>query len=83
MERMTNEEYSDTQQKIILLARFARDLDLDGFLGRIQDAHAVVPILDPTLYMKGHAKLEQVEALARSLVPFRKEIDRQIEEATA
>lgn len=77
---MTDEEYIQTQHQIILLAQFANDLDLDGFLNRISLAETLAPILDPTLYLRGGKKLHQIKLLALALQPFREEIRRQLKE---
>lgn len=77
---MTDEEYSKTQQQIIALGGLVNSLDLDGFLSRISLAHAVAPIADPTLYMRGMRRLGQIERLARTLQPFKKEVERQLQE---
>lgn len=79
---MTNEEYTQTQQHIVLLAQLANGLDLDGFLERISLAESVAPIVDPTLWIRGGKKLHQVKRLAQALRPFQKEIRRQIQVET-
>lgn len=78
---MTDEEYTATQEQLILLASFARKLDLVGFLERISLAEAIAPIVDPTLYLRGGRKLTQVKRLAQSLRPFQKEIERQLNDS--
>jgi hypothetical protein len=75
---MTDEEYTQTQAQLILIAQLASQLDLDGFLERINQAETLAPILDPTLYMRGGQKLSQVKRLAQSLRPFQAEIRKQI-----
>lgn len=47
---MTDPEYLYTQNQVLLLASLAATLDLDTFIARIERAHAVGPIVDPTLY---------------------------------
>lgn len=80
---MTDEEYAQTQQQLILLAQFAHSLDLDGFLNRISLAETVAPVLYPTLYLRGGQQLHQIKRLAQALQPFCTEIRRQIENGTA
>ncbi|MHB8928903.1 MAG: hypothetical protein ACYC9Q_14895 [Bacillota bacterium] len=69
---MTDEEYLQTQQQIELLAVLILLLDLDGFLERIRHAEAMVPMVDPTLWMKGGSALQKVKGLAEGLRQFKK-----------
>ncbi|MHB8928921.1 MAG: hypothetical protein ACYC9Q_14985 [Bacillota bacterium] len=71
-EAMTDEEYLQTQQQIELLAILTLQLDLDGFLERIRHAEAVVPIVDPSIWMKGGSALQKVKDLAEGLKQFKK-----------
>lgn len=80
---MTDEEYAQTQQQLILLAQFAKDLNLSGFLQRISQAESIAPIMDPTLWIRGHRQLEQVKRLPQALRPFQQEIQRQIDEVAS
>lgn len=77
---MTNEEYSATQAKLMVAAGFVAGLDLPAFLERIRHTKAVAPLLDPTLFMKGAAKLEQVERVAAAANALRAEVLRLREE---
>lgn len=80
---MTNEEYIATQQQLILAAQVINQLDLGSFLDRIGAAHAMGPILDPTLYRKGVAKMSLVERLAKAASEFQKvtkEVFKELEE---
>jgi hypothetical protein len=47
---MTDQEYSDVQRSLLLLASVAAELDLAGYLDRIALVHSVGALLDPTLY---------------------------------
>lgn len=78
-DQMTDEQYSQTQSQIILLATAVNGLDLDGFLARISQAEALAPILDPTLYRRGAKPLGEIKRLAMALRPFQAEIRRQVE----
>ena len=64
---MDDEQYAQTQGQIMLLASALLALDLDGFLARIGRAHALAPILDPTLYRDGVGNLTKIEDVARAL----------------
>jgi len=61
---VTNEEYKATQDLLIAAGRMVDFLDLDEFRARIAHAHAVGPILDPTLYRDGRAGMEAIDELA-------------------
>lgn len=65
-EQMTDEEYARTQETLILIARLADGLDLEGFARRINTAHSVAPIMDPTLYRRGMRRLQGIGELARA-----------------
>lgn len=47
-------------------------LPLAELLSQISHAHAVAPIVDPTLYMRGMTKLQIVEDVALALCAFQK-----------
>ena len=78
---MNQDEYRMTQERLQLLGGFVHDLDLDGFIESINTCETVAPILDPTLYMQGAAKLEDVKRLAIAARDFQVEVNRQIEKA--
>ena len=44
---MNNEEYMETQQKVVLLANMVKDLPLKEFIELADKADAVGPILRP------------------------------------
>lgn len=69
---MTREEYIATQHQLMLIAQIINRLDLNSFLGRIETAHALGPILDPTLYRKGMNKMSLVQRVAVAAVEFQK-----------
>ena len=75
---MTNDDYQMTQEQLIAIAGLLNIIDLAGFLDRISDAETIVPIVDPTLWIKGNKKLEQVKCLAQAAQYFQDEIRRQI-----
>jgi len=77
---MDNEEYLNTQYLLVLQAQLINQLDLDGFLAAIEHAEAVAPIINPTLFIQGAGKLEEVKSLAQAAKLFQAEARRQIEE---
>jgi hypothetical protein len=60
-----------------ILAMVVVDMDLEGFLARIETAEATGPVLDPTLYREAGEKLADVQALAEACKVFRDEVRRQ------
>ena len=79
---MNNTEYQRVQDSLVMLAQMMKslDLDLDEFLARISDADSIGPMIDPTLWMRGNKKLENVRRLAVTAKTFQDEINRQIHE---
>ena len=63
-EVMSDEEYLETQAKLMVAAAVIRGLDLDGFLERIFMAEFGGPAIDPSLYGKAVKRLDAVKALA-------------------
>ena len=68
---MNNEEYIMTQRQLLLMASLVREMDLDGFLERIETAYALGPMLDPTLYKRGVDNLEIVRRIAEAARKFK------------
>jgi hypothetical protein len=62
--RMTDDEYRQTQRKLMRLAVEVQGLDFQGFLERIAEAESAGPVLDPTLYRRGAAALAAVKEVA-------------------
>lgn len=76
-------EYSMTQEQLVLLASLVANLKLDAFLARIERADALTPMLDPTLWMRGGAKLAAVRRLALAAKGLRDEVLRQARDELA
>jgi hypothetical protein len=73
---MEDAEYLATQTKIGILIPLVRDLPLREFLGWINRAETVGPILHPTLYRQAMHNLETIKGLARALLPFQEEVNK-------
>lgn len=75
---LTAEEYLDVQGRLRTLAEAAlamiSDEDLAAFIAQAERAQSLGPILDPTLWAKGHAQLRLVTEHARALATFRQHI---------
>jgi hypothetical protein len=74
---MDNAQYEATYRTLQILAIVVVDMDLEGFLARIETAEAAGPVLDPTLYREAGEKLAEVKALAEACKVFRDEVRRQ------
>lgn len=68
---MSNEEYAHTQTTLLSLSAMISELSLDAFLERINEAHAVAPILDPTIYRRGAGRMEAIAEVARRAIALR------------
>ena len=79
---MNDADYKLAQEFLCHAANIIAVLDLDAFIGRIEQAHALGPILDPTLYKAAHNKLGDVKRLAVAARQFQAEVNRQREAAT-
>lgn len=71
---MTDAEYLSLQCRLVLLAQLIKPLDLFGFLLRMEAAHAIGPILEPTLYIKAKKHLDSIERIAKAAKAFQDEI---------
>lgn len=69
---MTDAEYMLTQERLFLVAKMVSNMDLDGFLQRINHAEALGPVLDPTLFMRGATRLDAIKRLARAAKELQK-----------
>lgn len=79
---MSDEEYTQIQQTLVIAAQLLLPLDLDRFLQAINHAETVAPILDPTLWIRGSRKLEQVKELAEAARKMQAIAQRHFEEHT-
>jgi hypothetical protein len=68
---MTDEEYTVVQTQVILIANVVKTMALEDFLARIDQAHTIAPLADPTLYQRAAGRLCDIETLARQLLPLK------------
>lgn len=59
-------DYKATQERLLFVAQFLADLDLQWFLEMIGRAESIGPMLDPTLYMRGGQQLGLIKDLANA-----------------
>lgn len=67
MGSLTEEEYSNTQNQVVMLCNLIRELPLEEFIDVISRCESTAPILDPTLYIRGREHLECVKMMAVAL----------------
>jgi hypothetical protein len=64
---MTDEEYLQTQNKVMLLVGMILELPLKEFIERLEYVQVFGSLLDPTLYREAGEKLRIVQSHARTL----------------
>ena len=77
---ITEEQYITTQHQLQFVASMIADWPLEAMLEEIGRTETIAPFLDPTLYIAGRDKLEDVKALVRAALPLKREAQRQIDE---
>ena len=78
---MTDEEYQQTQETLIVLARIVDQINLAQFINRIERAESVGPILNPSLLQLASGKLANVKRLAVAALEFQREVRGQLAES--
>ena len=69
---MDRDEYSAIQTLLIGQAGVIEYLDLQGFIQMENQADSIGPIIDPTLYRKGHRRMAKIRALASAYTGVQK-----------
>ncbi len=67
---MDDKEFAECSAKIGSLAAQVVDMDLIGYLNAIEHADTIGPIIDPTLWIKGHEQMYKMKKLAENLLKF-------------
>lgn len=67
---MDEEDFHATMGLVLNSARMLRILDLEGFVSACNRADSVGPIVDPTLWMKGHGDLDRCRRIAAAAKNF-------------
>jgi hypothetical protein len=70
-EPMTKEEYIQAQGLLLVVAAAIENMDLERMIEAGERADGIAPILDPTLWMRGHKHLDAVINLARAALHFK------------
>lgn len=64
--KLTEDQYMDVQNELLMLCSLMARLPLEEFLEDINRAETVGPIVDPTLYIQGREPLSQIKSLAEA-----------------
>lgn len=79
---MNGVEYKAILDRVGLIARMTRGMDLTGFLQHIEQSEAMTPFLDPTLYLKlihdprAMADLTAAKEIGRALLKVQEATDK-------
>lgn len=74
---MESGEYLRTQTLMLAMAKQAEGMDMDVFLDSINSAQTVAPLVDPTLYNKGSAKLQSIKNIAQAFKQFKDVVEQE------
>lgn len=69
--RMSDEDYALVQMQLLTMGQLIHALDLDGFLRRSDGLDAIGPIVDPTIWRRGHKRLAAIREVARAAKVFK------------
>lgn len=70
-DRMSNEEYLDTQLQLTTFSAMLIEVDVEGFIERGRQAEAAAPLIDPSAFLAGHEKLAAITRLAEAALRFK------------
>lgn len=65
---MSEEEYTQTQHTIQMIAGLVADLPLEEFIAIVEQAQAAGPVLDPTRWRQATDNLARLETMADGLL---------------
>lgn len=71
-ERMSDEEYSTTQELLMGICRQISLLDLHGFMARISTAETLGPVMDPRLWIQASDNLDAITDLAQAALNLKR-----------
>ena len=67
---MDKEKYTQLQETILRIGKEVRFLRLDLFVDAINNAEAIAPMTDPTMYRAAMKNLQIVKKMAEGLIDF-------------
>jgi hypothetical protein len=77
---MDTAEFHMVTQQLLMIGNLVKEINLADYVNAINRADAVAPIVDPTLWMKGHRKTDILKKMAEGLLEFQRSLPT-IEEA--
>jgi hypothetical protein len=72
---MTNEEYGAAQRLIIAAGNMLSLVDIQAFIECADRALGSAAVFDPTLWIRGHERLQHVRDMAAAALKFRERVD--------
>jgi hypothetical protein len=71
---MDEADFHMVTQQLLMLGNLVKELQLAEYINAINRADSVGPILDPTLWRKGHRKTDILRKMAEGLLEFQKSL---------
>lgn len=73
---MKKQEYTDTQKLLLMQAQAISNFpfDLDEFIRAIEKVDSLGPVMDPSLWQKGHKQMDQIKIIAKAVQQARQDI---------
>lgn len=71
---MTNEEYTLTQDRLIVMADLIRHMDIKSFIGQIIATQKAAPILDSSIYIDLR-DFEAIREVAHAALDYKTRLD--------
>jgi hypothetical protein len=71
---MDEADFHMVTQQLLMLGGLVKELKLADYINAINRADSVAPIIDPTLWMKGHHKTDILRKMAEGLLEFQKSL---------
>jgi hypothetical protein len=69
---MDEADFHMVTQQLLMMGNLVKDLKLAEYIEAINQSDAVGPIVDPTLWRKGHRKTAILRKLAEGLLKFQR-----------
>ncbi len=71
---MDEAEFHMVTQQLLMLGNLVKDIKLADYITAISRADSIGPIVDPTLWRKGHQKTAILQKMARGLIEFQESL---------
>ncbi|HEX6826590.1 MAG TPA: hypothetical protein VF077_09780 [Nitrospiraceae bacterium] len=71
---MNEADFHMVTQQLLMVGNLVKDLKLSEYINAINRADSIAPIIDPTLWKKGHQKTAILQKMARGLMMFQESL---------